>query len=395
MRATRASRGARPRSRSPRGCAASRRNRPSCGRRSTRPPSARSRSWRRSPPAPTAGRRSRPAYDNDLKARLEKLLADAALTERGPGDIFLQINRFLARRAGPRSRRTSSCASSRSRIPKNPGSALRGRARRVQRRRARRTARDNTALEEIDRALALKPGWERAALLKAEIVSREEARRGDRLPVAVRRRESRSARRPRARSRSSTSSRSATPRRARCSSACGTATAARASSSSASAVLSVQMKDWETAEALFQDLKRANYGDNGAVELYLAQIAEETGRYDDAIERYKAVPEGERAWLAKLRVAAMMAQAGQDGRGAQVPGRPARRHASSSASRCARPRRSCCATRTTSRARTRCSTQALEGASGLAGPPLRRRDGRREARPHRRRRGDACAAWSS
>ena len=76
------------------------------------------------------------------------------------------------------------------------------------------------------------------------------------------------------------------------------------------AVISVQMKDWETAESLFRDLKRANYGENGAVELYLAQIAEETGRYEEAIERYKAVPEGERAWLAKLRVAAMMGKLG-------------------------------------------------------------------------------------
>jgi len=71
------------------------------------------------------------------------------------------------------------------------------------------------------------------------------------------------------------------------------------------------MKDWETAESLFGDLKRANYGENGAVELYLAQIADETGRYQDAIDRYKAVPEGERAWLAKVRVAAMMGKLGK------------------------------------------------------------------------------------
>ena len=72
------------------------------------------------------------------------------------------------------------------------------------------------------------------------------------------------------------------------------------------AVLAMQMKDWETAEALFEDLKRADYGENGVVETYLAQIAEETGRYELAFERYQAVPEGERGWLAKLRVAAML-----------------------------------------------------------------------------------------
>src|SRR2546428_11324 len=63
------------------------------------------------------------------------------------------------------------------------------------------------------------------------------------------------------------------------------------------AALSVQMKDWTAAEALLQDLKGANYGENGVVEFYLAQVAEESGRYELAIERYRAVPEGERAWL--------------------------------------------------------------------------------------------------
>src|SRR6185369_7665213 len=82
------------------------------------------------------------------------------------------------------------------------------------------------------------------------------------------------------------------------------------------AVISMQMKDWDTAESLFSDLKRASYGDNGAVELYLAQISEERGNYQEAIERYKAVPEGERGWLAKLRVASMMGKLGKvaDGR---------------------------------------------------------------------------------
>jgi tetratricopeptide (TPR) repeat protein len=72
------------------------------------------------------------------------------------------------------------------------------------------------------------------------------------------------------------------------------------------AAISMQMKDWATAEALFTDLHKAGYGENGVVELYLGQVAEESGRYQEAIDRYLAVPEGERAWIAKLRVAAMM-----------------------------------------------------------------------------------------
>ena len=97
------------------------------------------------------------------------------------------------------------------------------------------------------------------------------------------------ARRRPARSRSSMSSRSATPTRARSCSGCGTA-------SKDSRDLRVRRGDDRAADeglcrsrALFHDLKAANYGEPGAVELYLAQIAEETKRYAQAIERYKAV----------------------------------------------------------------------------------------------------------
>jgi tetratricopeptide (TPR) repeat protein len=66
------------------------------------------------------------------------------------------------------------------------------------------------------------------------------------------------------------------------------------------------MKDWVRAETLFEELKRADYGDDGIVDFYLAQIAEETGRYALALERFQAVPDGERGWLAKLRAAVML-----------------------------------------------------------------------------------------
>lgn len=77
------------------------------------------------------------------------------------------------------------------------------------------------------------------------------------------------------------------------------------------AALAVQMKDWAIAESLFEDLKRASYDENGGVELYLAQIADETGRYALAYERYLEVPDGERAWPAKLRAATMLAKQGK------------------------------------------------------------------------------------
>ena len=79
------------------------------------------------------------------------------------------------------------------------------------------------------------------------------------------------------------------------------------------AMLAIQMKDWANAERLFLELNRVEYGEDGVVESYLAQIAEETGRFDLALERYRAVPEGERGWIAKLRVAAMLGKLGRVG----------------------------------------------------------------------------------
>ena len=247
------------------------------------------------------------SVDNDLKIRLEKVLADAAVTDRGPGEIFMQLNRFFSD-AQDRRQILELVRELAKPYPKNPeahfavalaaygASVLEGGS-------------DSAALDEIDRALALKPDWERAALLKAEILGRkkpDEAIAYLTLFVAAN---------PEARAAAGGLAQLLVEKKRY-----GEARAvfqrlwdndrnAREFEFGV-AVISVQMKDWETAESLFRDLKRANYGENGAVELYLAQIADETGRYQEAIERYKAVPDGERAWLAKLRIAAMMGKLG-------------------------------------------------------------------------------------
>ena len=77
------------------------------------------------------------------------------------------------------------------------------------------------------------------------------------------------------------------------------------------AAIALQMKDYAGAERLLLDLRKANYGEPGAIDLYLAQVAEDTKQYDTAIERYQAVTDGERAWLAKLRIAAMYGKQGK------------------------------------------------------------------------------------
>jgi len=83
------------------------------------------------------------------------------------------------------------------------------------------------------------------------------------------------------------------------------------------AAIALQMKDYGGAERLLLDLKAANYGEPGSVDLYLAQVAEDTKQYAKAIERYKAINEGDRAWLAKLRIAAMYGKLGRVPEGRQ------------------------------------------------------------------------------
>jgi predicted Zn-dependent protease len=56
------------------------------------------------------------------------------------------------------------------------------------------------------------------------------------------------------------------------------------------AMLAMQTKDWAKAEKMLEDLNKVGYGDDGVVESYLAQVAEETGRYELALERFKAFP---------------------------------------------------------------------------------------------------------
>jgi len=77
------------------------------------------------------------------------------------------------------------------------------------------------------------------------------------------------------------------------------------------AMLAMQTKDWVKAEKMLEELSKVGYGDDGVVESYLAQVAEETGRYELALERFKAVPDGERGWFARLRAAAMLAKLGR------------------------------------------------------------------------------------
>ena len=248
--------------------------------------------------------------DNELKARLEKLIADAALTDRGPGEVFLQLNRFFGDQ--PDRRQTYQLVRELAKPYPSNAEAHFAVALAAYNGGIPEGSIDATAMNEIDRALVLKPDWERAALLKTEMLSR---RKNDEAIVYLQKFVTVN---PDARAATGALAQLYVEQR-RYGEARAIYQKLWDSDRTARefefgvAVISMQMKDWETAEALLLDLKRANYGENGVVEFFYAQVADESGRYQDAVERYKAVPEGERQWLARLRVAAMLAKLGKVG----------------------------------------------------------------------------------
>jgi tetratricopeptide (TPR) repeat protein len=172
------------------------------------------------------------------------------------------------------------------------------------------------ASAEIDRALELRPDWDRAAILKAEILGRKSS------AAAIKSLEAYVAAHP--------SSKNATGALAQHYVDEKRFVEARELMQKlwdrepqsrdlefAVAAIALQMKDYVGAEKLLLELKAANYGEPGSIDLYLAQIAEDTKQYPVAIERYKAITEGDRAWLAKLRIAAMYGKQGRVAEGRQ------------------------------------------------------------------------------
>ncbi|MFI4924205.1 MAG: tetratricopeptide repeat protein [Vicinamibacteria bacterium] len=238
--------------------------------------------------------------EDDLKSRLEKLLADQATGGGGVAEAFLQLNRAFARQqdkvavyemirdlaepyaSSPEAHFAVSLAA----LNTGPADATIAAA----------------ALERADRALALKPDWERAALLKGEILGK----RSNDEAIAFLQAFTKSYPQSRA-VRGALAQFYVEQKRLGDARAIFEKLAVEEPETReyamGVAILSYQMKDYAAAEQQFQKLLAKD--EDGNVQLYLAQIAEETKRYEDAIVRYKAVPDGERAWLAKLRVAAM------------------------------------------------------------------------------------------
>jgi tetratricopeptide (TPR) repeat protein len=246
-----------------------------------------------------------PGVGNDLKAELERVLADAATSPAALGEAFLQLNRLLA--SEPDKQATLRLVESVAQPYADLAEARFAVALAAFNTGLGDLSTSSTALREIDRALILKPGWERAAMLKAEILGKRSPSEATDYLVGY------LAANPDSKAAAGSLAQFYVEQKRYADARAiferfWAADKSNRDYEFAIAALAVQMKDWESAETLFQDLKRANYDENGSVELYLAQIAEETGRYALAFDRYRAVPDGERSWIAKIRAATMLAK---------------------------------------------------------------------------------------
>jgi tetratricopeptide (TPR) repeat protein len=250
------------------------------------------------------------ASGTNLKSELERALADAAASPPRLADAFMQLNRLLADepdKAGALEL-VRALAQPYPNVPEaqfavalaayNTGLNAVGPA--------------AIALQAIDRALALKPAFDQAILLKAEILAKQSPERAAEYLDEILRKDPES---------KVALSALAQVRIQQKKYADAIAILERLQAREPGnqeyrfgmAMLMFQMKDWARAEKLLEELQRADYGEDGQVEFYLAQVAEESGRYEVALERFRAVPDGERGWLAKLRVAVMLGKLGRVG----------------------------------------------------------------------------------
>ena len=244
---------------------------------------------------------------NELKAELEHVLAEAAANGPALSDAFMQINQALASQTD------------KSAVFKLIVELAKPYANVAEAQFAVALAGYNTGLRDLDtvamsmraadRALELKPGWERAALIKSDILSKNSPQGAinflngflSSMP------ESRAA---------SVAVAQLYVEQKRFAEAREVFQRLWAADKSdrelefAVAALSLQLHDYATAERLFTELKGAGFGEPGVVAYYLAQVADEAKRYDDAIALYREVTTGDRAWLSKLRIATMMGKKG-------------------------------------------------------------------------------------
>ncbi|MBU1645384.1 MAG: tetratricopeptide repeat protein [Gammaproteobacteria bacterium] len=163
------------------------------------------------------------------------------------------------------------------------------------------------ALGEAERAVALRPDWEQAVLLRSQFQSRPEAIEGLRRFVAEHR-PSRDLRQALARLYVA-ERRYAEGRQEFVQLLAGAPDDTE--TIYALGVLSYQLQEPREAERHFRRLIELNYADTDSVRLYLGQLAEDDKRWDEAIKWYEKVGPGEQYVAARLRHANVLARQGK------------------------------------------------------------------------------------
>jgi tetratricopeptide (TPR) repeat protein len=166
------------------------------------------------------------------------------------------------------------------------------------------------AYAEVDRALELRPGWDRAVLLRAQLLSRRSPQEAtDWLrKFADEHPEARSVRT--AFAQSLLEQRKYADARAVFQKLLDEDPSAL-DMQYAVALVSMQMRDYAAAEKNLQALKAAGFGEPGQVQSLLAQVSEEQKRYEEAIDRYREVDEGDRWWGAQMKIATLLGKLGR------------------------------------------------------------------------------------
>ncbi len=290
---------------------------------------------------------------SDLKAELQRVLIEAAANDKSLGDAFLQLNQALAAQTDKAAafRLVQDLAKPYPNVREGWFAvALAG----LQHQARRSGHRSPRATRAADRALELKPGWDRAALVKADILAKSSP------DAAIAFLKEFLAATPDARAVAGALAQLYVEQKR-----FGDARAIfqrlwdedpeDREFEFAVAAISLQMKDYATAQRLLEELDKAGYGEKGVVPFYLAPA----GRGNQALRRGdRPVPRGHRRGS---RVARQAAHRRDD----REEGRPRARRAATwtdcspsrpnSGSSSRRRKRSCCAMPATTRARTRFS----------------------------------------
>jgi tetratricopeptide (TPR) repeat protein len=248
-----------------------------------------------------------PSESSELHVALERALAQAAATPGALGEAFMQLPRLLSQQSEKDKLQAYTVIERLAQPYPLVPEAHFAIALAAYNAGAADTKAVKAARDSVDRALTLRPGWERAVLLKSEILARQSSAEAIAYLEAFRKEE------PSSRPAAGALAQLYVEQK-RYADARAVFEALRKADPDdrevqfAIAVIAIQMQDWKTAETELQALHDAQYGEAGVVELYLAQVAEEMGKLDVAIERYKAVPAGDRGWTAQLRVAGVLAK---------------------------------------------------------------------------------------